>query len=94
VRSLSQIQQEQEGRRTLRNMAGVLQAKLELLTLYGAYEYDAGEEQMEECAQLFRELAQSERAEVDQLLAVLARAQTHGRFGSAGAEVGGRSPQG
>jgi rubrerythrin len=94
MRSLNQIQQEQAGRRTLRNIAAVLQAKLELLTQYGAYEYDAGEEGMEDCAHLFRQLAQSERADVDRLLAVLASGQSGGRFGSAGAEIGGRSAHG
>jgi hypothetical protein len=94
VRSLNQIQQEQAGRRTLRNLAAVLQAKLELLAQYGAYEYDAGEEGIEDGARLFRELAQSERAQVDHLLSVLSNAQASGRFASGRTEAERRSVNG
>ena len=69
-------------------MADVLQAKLDLLAEYGAYEYDAGEEGLDECARLFRELASADRADVDHLIEVLTRMQTRGRFAPSAHELG------
>jgi rubrerythrin len=81
VRSFDDIQQDQAGRRTLRNLATVLQAKLDLLAQYGAFEYDAGEEGLDDCSRLFRELAEDERLEVSRLLSALADQDFAKRFG-------------
>ena len=53
---------------TLRNLLGVLSAKLELCASLPVYEWEAGTEGHEHCAAAFRNLAEAERRSCNEVL--------------------------
>jgi hypothetical protein len=61
TRSLSDLRRAQPVDTTLRNLLGVLSAKLELCASLPVYEWEAGREGNDECAAAFRSLAEAER---------------------------------
>jgi rubrerythrin len=71
ARTLRDIQAEQRGTETLRNLVSVLRSKLELTALYGVYEHDAAAEGHEECSSAFRRLAADEREHIARLMDLL-----------------------
>ncbi len=56
---------------TLQNLLQVLNAKIELCGRLAVYEYEAGSEGHDGCAEAFRELAEVERSSFDSLLTCL-----------------------
>jgi|ERR687897_349053 hypothetical protein len=61
TRSLSDLRRRQPADATLKNLLGVLNAKLELCASLPVYEWEAGSEGYDECAAAFRDLAEYER---------------------------------
>ena len=61
TRRLSDLRRAQPADATLRNLLGVLNAKLELCASLPVFEWEAGSEGYEECAIAFRRLAEAER---------------------------------
>ena len=71
-RKLSDVSRSQAGDVTLQNLLGVLVAKLDSCRRLPLFAFEASNEGNATCAQAFRELAESERAELDALLEHLA----------------------
>ena len=61
TRSLSDLRRAQPGDATLRNLLGILNAKLELCATLPVFEWEAGSEGWTERAAAFRDLADAER---------------------------------
>jgi hypothetical protein len=61
TRRLGALRRGQHADATLRNLLGVLSAKLELCATLPVYEWEAGSEGYDECAAAFRDLADTER---------------------------------
>jgi hypothetical protein len=61
TRRISDLRRAQPTDATLRNLLGVLSAKLELCASLPVYEWEAGSEGHEDCAAAFRSLAEAER---------------------------------
>jgi hypothetical protein len=61
TRRLTDLRRAQPADATLKNLLGVLSAKLELCASLPVYEWEAGSEGFEECASAFRRLAEAER---------------------------------
>jgi hypothetical protein len=61
TRRLTDLRRAQPADATLKNLLGVLNAKLELCASLPVYEWEAGTEGYEECAAAFRHLAEAER---------------------------------
>jgi rubrerythrin len=61
TKSLSDLRRAQPADATLKNLLGVLSAKLELCASLPVYEWEAASEGYEESASAFRELAEAER---------------------------------
>ena len=83
TRRLGDLRRAQHADATLRNLLGVLSAKLELCASLPVYEWEAGTEGYEDCAAAFRDLAEAERrstsAVIDRLREHLVqRAETQG----------------
>jgi hypothetical protein len=71
-RRLSDVSRAQPGDVTLQNLLGVLVGKLDSCRRLPLFAFEATNEGHPICAQAFRELAESERAELEGLLAHLA----------------------
>jgi hypothetical protein len=83
TRRLGDLRRAQHADATLRNLLGVLSAKLELCATLPVYEWEAGSEGYDDCAAAFRDLAAAERhsctAMIDRLREHLdTRAARHG----------------
>jgi hypothetical protein len=61
TRRLTDLRRAQPADATLKNLLGVLSAKLELCASLPVFEWEAGSEGFEECAATFRRLAEAER---------------------------------
>jgi hypothetical protein len=61
TRRLTDLRRAQPTDATLKNLLGVLTAKLELCASLPVFEWEAGTEGFEECAAAFRRLAEAER---------------------------------
>jgi hypothetical protein len=61
TRRLTDLRRAQPADATLKNLLGVLNAKLELCASLPVYEWEATSEGFHECARAFRELADAER---------------------------------
>ena len=61
TRRLTDLRRAQPADATLKNLLGVLSAKLELCASLPVYEWEAGNEGHHECATAFRDLAEAER---------------------------------
>jgi rubrerythrin len=72
-RRLSDVSRAQPGDVTLQNLLGVLVAKLDSCRRLPIFAFEAANEGQPVCAQAFRELAEAERASLDELLAHLAQ---------------------
>jgi hypothetical protein len=70
-RRLSDVSRAQPGDVTLQNLLGVLVAKLDTCRRLPIFEYEAGSEGYAACSKAFRDLADAERASVNELLACL-----------------------
>jgi hypothetical protein len=68
TRRLTDLRRGQPTDATLRNLLGVLSAKLELCASLPVYEWEAGSEGHERCAAAFRHLAEAERRSCDEVL--------------------------
>jgi hypothetical protein len=68
TRRLGDLRRAQHADATLRNLLGVLSAKLELCATLPVYEWEAGSEGYEECAVAFRDLAVAERRSCSDML--------------------------
>jgi hypothetical protein len=83
TRRLTDLRRAQPADLTLKNLLGVLNAKLELCASLPVFEWEAGSEGYEECAAAFRRMAEDERRSctdvIDRLREYLEqRAQTQG----------------
>ena len=61
TRRLTDLRRAQPADATLKNLLGVLNAKLELCASLPVYEWEAASEGFHECARAFRDLADAER---------------------------------
>lgn len=61
TRRLTDLRRAQPADATLKNLLGVLSAKLELCASLPVYEWEAGAEGFDDCAAAFRRLAEAER---------------------------------
>jgi hypothetical protein len=68
TRRLTDLRRAQPTDATLRNLLGVLSAKLELCASLPVYEWEAGTEGHEHCAAAFRTLAEAERRSCNEVL--------------------------
>jgi hypothetical protein len=68
TRRLTDLRRAQPTDATLRNLLGVLSAKLELCASLPVYEWEAGTEGHEHCAAAFRHLAEEERRSCNEVL--------------------------
>jgi hypothetical protein len=68
TRRLTDLRRAQPTDATLRNLLGVLTAKLELCASLPVYEWEAGSEGHEDCAAAFRSLAEAERQSCNDVL--------------------------
>jgi hypothetical protein len=68
TRRLTDLRRAQPTDATLRNLLGVLSAKLELCASLPVYEWEAGSEGHEDCADAFRRLAEAERQSCNDVL--------------------------
>ena len=68
TRRLTDLRRAQPTDATLRNLLGVLSAKLELCASLPVYEWEAGSEGHKECALAFRNLAEAERRSCNDVL--------------------------
>jgi hypothetical protein len=68
TRRLSDLRRAQPADATLRNLLGVVSAKLELCASLPVFEWEAGSEGYEECAAAFRSLAEAERRSCSDVL--------------------------
>src|SRR3954454_20965859 len=71
VHSLADLRRAQPADGALRNLLGVLSAKLELFASLPVFEYEASVEGNEAFAAAFRQLAERERQSFDELIACL-----------------------
>jgi hypothetical protein len=71
VHSLADLRRAQPADSALRNLLGVLSAKLELFASLPVFEYEASVEGNEAFAAAFRRLAERERQSFDELIACL-----------------------
>jgi hypothetical protein len=68
TRRLTDLRRAQPADATLRNLLGVLNAKLELCASLPVFEWEAGSEGHEDCAAAFRHLAEAERQSCSEIL--------------------------
>jgi hypothetical protein len=68
TRRLTDLRRAQPTDATLRNLLGVLTAKLDLCASLPVYEWEAGTEGHEDCATAFRMLADAERRSCNEVL--------------------------
>ena len=68
TRRLGDLRRAQHADATLRNLLGVLSAKLELCATLPVYEWEAGSEGYDECAAAFHDLAAAERRSLTDML--------------------------
>jgi hypothetical protein len=68
TRRLTDLRRAQPADATLRNLLGVLSAKLELCASLPVFEWEAGSEGHEDCAAAFRDLAEAERRSCSDVL--------------------------
>lgn len=68
TRRITDLRRAQPADATLRNLLGVLNAKLELCASLPVYEWEAGSEGYEDCAIAFRRLAEAERQSCSDVL--------------------------
>jgi hypothetical protein len=67
-RRLTDLRRAQPTDATLRNLLGVLNAKLDLCASLPVYEWEAGSEGHDDCAATFRTLAESERRSCNEVI--------------------------
>jgi rubrerythrin len=72
-RRLSDVSRARPGDVTLQNLLGVLEGKLDSCRRLPIFAFEAANEGHHVCAEAFRELAEAERASLDQLLVHLAQ---------------------
>ena len=60
-KGIGDLRRRQPAEGTLKNLLGVLNAKLELCARLPVYEWEAGREGFDDCAAAFRDLAEAER---------------------------------
>jgi hypothetical protein len=85
TRRLTDLRRGQPTDATLRNLLGVLSAKLELCASLPVYEWEAGSEGHADCAAAFRMLADAERQSCNEVLEQLREHLEH-RASSLGAQ--------
>jgi hypothetical protein len=68
TRRLSDLRRGQPADATLKNLLGVLSAKLELCASLPVYEWEAGSEGHHACARAFRDLAEAERRSCSEVI--------------------------
>lgn len=68
TRRLTDLRRAQPADATLRNLLGVLSAKLDLCASLPVFEWEAGNEGHEDCAAAFRSLAEAERQSCNDVL--------------------------
>ena len=68
TRRLSDLRRAQPADATLRNLLGVVSAKLELCASLPVFEWEAGSEGYDDCAAAFRSLAEAERQSCSDVL--------------------------
>jgi hypothetical protein len=68
TKRLSDLRRGQPADATLKNLLGVLSAKLELCASLPVYEWEAVSEGYEACARAFRELAEAERRSCSEVI--------------------------
>jgi hypothetical protein len=85
TRRLTDLRRGQPTDATLRNLLGVLSAKLELCASLPVYEWEAGSEGHADCAAAFRMLAEAERQSCNEVLEQL-REHLDSRASSLGAQ--------
>jgi hypothetical protein len=68
TRRLTDLRRSQPADATLKNLLGVLSAKLELCASLPVYEWEAGSEGHHECASVFRDLAEAERRSCSEVI--------------------------
>ena len=68
TRRLTDLRRAQPTDATLRNLLGLLSAKLELCASLPVYEWEAGSEGHDDCAAAFRMLAEAERKSCNDVL--------------------------
>lgn len=71
ARRLNDLRAAQPGDPTLQNLLNVLSAKLELCSRLPIYEYEAGSQGLDVCAEAFHTLAETERRSFNEILAAL-----------------------
>lgn len=69
--TIEQIHTERPVINTLHNLIQTLSIKLDSAARYGLYQDDAREDGMDDCAELFGQLAVTEREAIDKLLGCL-----------------------
>ena len=68
TRRLADLRRSQPADATLRNLLGVLSAKLELCASLPVYEWEADSEGHGDCAMAFRDLAEAERRSCNEVI--------------------------
>jgi hypothetical protein len=68
TKRLTDLRRAQPADATLKNLLGVLSAKLELCASLPVYEWEAVSEGYEACARAFRELAEAERRSCSEVI--------------------------
>ena len=68
TRRLTDLRRGQPADATLKNLLGVLSAKLELCASLPVYEWEAGSEGYDACARAFRDLAEAERRSCSEVI--------------------------
>lgn len=71
ARRLSELSRAQPGDATLRNLLGILSARLDLCSKLPVFEWEAAEEGFPECARMFRSLADAERRSCQEIIDAL-----------------------
>ncbi len=84
TRRLTDLRRAQPTDATLRNLLGVLTAKLDLCASLPVYEWEAGTEGHEDCATAFRMLADAERRSCNEVLEQLREHLEHRSTAEAG----------
>jgi hypothetical protein len=68
TRRLTDLRRAQPADATLKNLLGIVSAKLELCASLPVFEWEAGSEGHEECAAAFRALAEAERRSCSEVI--------------------------
>lgn len=78
--TIEQIHTERPVTNTFHNLIQTLSVKIDSAARYGLYQADARDDGMDDCAELFGELARTEREQIDRLVGSLREhmADAHG----------------